>query len=67
MKVVYTDEALENLDRILAFITTNYPTIYQAFEQRLQSIVVRIGEWPDSAQEVSDRPGVRVVPFIRYP
>jgi len=28
MKVVYTDEALENLAGILAYIASHYPTIY---------------------------------------
>jgi toxin ParE1/3/4 len=23
--------------------------------------------WPDSAQEVAERPGVRAVPLLRYP
>jgi toxin ParE1/3/4 len=67
MRVIYTDEALEDLDGILATIAANYPTVYEAFQRRLQSVVNRISEWPDSAQEVAERPGVRVVPLIRYP
>ena len=67
MKVVFTGEALAGLDGILAFIAKNYPAIYDAFQSRLQSVLTRIGEWPESAQEVADRPGVRVVPLIRYP
>ena len=58
MKVIYTDEALSNLDGILIFIASNYPSIYDAFQSRLRSVVVRIGDWPESAQEVADRPGV---------
>jgi hypothetical protein len=27
----------------------------------------RIGDWPESAQEIAERPGVRGVPLIRYP
>jgi toxin ParE1/3/4 len=67
MKVIYTDEALENLDEILAYISANYPTVYDAFQSRVRSVVERIGAWPDSAQEVAERPGVRVMPLIRYP
>jgi len=67
MKVVYTDEALHDLDEILTFITANYPTISAPFETRLSAVVGRIGQWPESAQEVDQRPGVRVVPLIRYP
>jgi toxin ParE1/3/4 len=67
MKVVYTDEALADLDGILAFIASNYPTIYDAFQNRLRSVVARIADWPESAQEVADRPSIRVAPLIRYP
>jgi toxin ParE1/3/4 len=67
MKVVYTDEAREDLDGILAYIAANYPTVYEAFLIRLRSVVARIGMWPDSAQEVAEEPGVRVVPLLRYP
>ena len=67
MKVVFTDDALRDLDRILRFISQNYPAVSRPFDNRLRAIVTRIGTWPDSAQEVADRPGVRSVPFIRYP
>jgi toxin ParE1/3/4 len=67
MKVVYTDDASEDLDGILAFIASNYPTVYDAFLIRLRSVIARIGMWPDSAQEVAERPGVRAVPLLRYP
>ena len=67
MKVVYTDDASEDLDGILAYIASNYPTIYDAFLIRLRSVTARIGMWPDSAQEVAERPGVRAVPLLRYP
>jgi toxin ParE1/3/4 len=67
MKVVYTDDASEDLDRILAYIASNYPAVYDAFLIRLRSVIARIGMWPDSAQEVAERPGVRAVPLLRYP
>jgi plasmid stabilization system protein ParE len=67
MKVVFTDEALMDLEGILAYVATNYPAAYDAFLSRLRSVTIRIGEWPDSAQEVEQRSGVRVVPLIRYP
>jgi len=67
MKVIYTDEALRDLDEILEFMKLNYPTISAAFEQRLRAIERRIGRWPKSAEQVEQRPGVHVVPLIRYP
>jgi toxin ParE1/3/4 len=67
MKVAYTDDASEDLDGILAYIASNYPAVYDAFLIRLRSVIARIGTWPDSAQEVAERPGVRAVPLLRYP
>jgi len=67
MKVIYTDEALDNLDEILAYIAANYGAIQVSFEKRLHIVITRIGAWPKSAQEVAGRPGVRVVPLVRYP
>jgi toxin ParE1/3/4 len=67
MKVIYTDEALRDLEEILAFIELNYPTILLAFEKRLRAMEQHIGRWPKGARQVEQRPGVRVVPFVRYP
>jgi plasmid stabilization system protein ParE len=67
MKVVYTDGASEDLDGILAYIASNYPAVYEPFLIRLRSVTARIGMWPESAQEVAEEPGVRVVPLLRYP
>jgi plasmid stabilization system protein ParE len=67
MKVVYTTEALADLDGILSYIANNYPAISEAFENRFLAVVARIARWPESAQEVDERPGVRVVPLVRYP
>jgi plasmid stabilization system protein ParE len=44
VKVVYTEEALRNLDDISHYIRQNYPTISEAFRLRLQFVVVRIAK-----------------------
>jgi toxin ParE1/3/4 len=67
MRIVFTDEALRDLDEILDFIAAHYPTIASPFQQRLRTVLQRVGKWPKSAEEVEQRPGVRVVPLIRYP
>jgi hypothetical protein len=63
MKVVYTGEALDNLDGILAYIASNYPTISRRLKSGSAGMITRIGAWPESAVEVAERPGVRVVPL----
>ena len=36
MKVVFTDDALRDLDGILRHISMNYPGVYAPFETRLE-------------------------------
>ncbi len=67
MRIVYTDEALRDLDEALTYIGRNYPTALEGFRQRLRTIEQRIAKWPKSAEAVVQRPVVRAVPFIRYP
>jgi plasmid stabilization system protein ParE len=43
MKVVYTAEALRNLNGILGFIAERCPTVTASFENRLRAAVMRIG------------------------
>jgi plasmid stabilization system protein ParE len=67
VKVIFTDEALRDLDKILEFIEENYPAILAAFERRVRATAQRVGRWPKSAQEVEQRPGIRAVPLTPYP
>jgi toxin ParE1/3/4 len=67
MNVVYTDEALHDLDDILSYIAAHFPTAYQGCELQLENVKRRIGQWPQSARQVAGRPGVRIVPLLRYP
>lgn len=67
MRLRFTETASNDLDIIVAFITTNYPGIVTAFEQRLRQSLARIERWPAGAQRAASRTDVRVVPLIRYP
>ena len=67
MRVVYTDDARDNLADILRYTSTHYPTALAGFQTRLRLIERRISRYPESTEEVVGRPGVRVVPFVRYP
>lgn len=67
MKVVFTPGARVDLDDILAFITTNYPGVVDAFERRLNLTMRRIAMWPESAATVANRKAVHQVPLVRYP
>jgi toxin ParE1/3/4 len=67
MKVVYTDEALGDLDAIAIWLAEHYPTVAPAVGRRIESVVAHIARWPESARRCAGRPGVRVVPLGRYP
>ncbi|HEU5020105.1 MAG TPA: type II toxin-antitoxin system RelE/ParE family toxin [Pseudolabrys sp.] len=66
-RVEFTDVVERELEQILQHISQKYPSAYSSFETRLRTILTRIATWPESAQEVIERPGIRRVPFIRYP
>ena len=67
MKVVWTEAALADLDNILAYTAENYLSLVAPVERRIRAVIARIGRWPASARAVEQRPGVHVVPLIRYP
>ena len=67
MKVVWTDEALRDLDEIAEYVATHYPKVAPAIEDRIRAVVGRISRWPQSARRSAQRPDVRVVPLGRYP
>jgi plasmid stabilization system protein ParE len=48
-------------------LPANYPHAAATVERRLRLLIERIAQWPESAQQVVERPGVRVVPLVRYP
>ena len=67
MRVVLTAEALRDLDSILTYTAAQHPTALPALQRRLQASLRRIGAWPESAPLVAARPGLRMVPIVRYP
>jgi toxin ParE1/3/4 len=67
MKIVYTEEALKDLDAIADWLIVHYPTVAPAVERRIRSIVAHIARWPESSRRSAKRPDVRVVSLGRYP
>jgi plasmid stabilization system protein ParE len=67
MKVAFTDAARADLDQLLAYTRRHYPSVVPALEQRIRDVIARVARWPKSARGVQGRPGVRVVPLLRYP
>ena len=67
MKVRYSKLALGELDVILAGIAKDNFAAAVRFDGRVERVVERIGQFPEGAQEVAERSGVRRVPLVRYP
>ena len=67
MNVVWTTEALRDLNDIAEYLARHYPQVAPATEARIRAVVARIGRWPRSARQSAGRPGVRVIPLGPYP
>ncbi len=67
MKAVYSAAALSDLDEILGHTREHFPGQSRALEQRLLSVIARVEARPQSARMVMGRPGIRIVPLLRYP
>ena len=67
MKVVFSRIALAELDGILDHIATASPGGAIRVEERVREVIDRISRYPQGAQEVAERPGVRRVSLVRYP
>jgi toxin ParE1/3/4 len=67
MKVVYTEEALKDLDAVADWLIVHYPAVAPAVARRIRSAVAHIARWPESSRRSAKRSGVRVTSLGRYP
>ena len=68
MKVEFTKRAVNDLREIAAHSHQQFgQRVTAALEQRIRDITIQIGNAPDSAPRVEQRPGMRVLPLLRYP
>ncbi len=67
MRVVFSRQALAELDDILGFITPNNPDGSARVHAQIRRAIERIGQYPEGAQQVAGREAVRRVPLVRYP
>jgi plasmid stabilization system protein ParE len=59
MKIIFTETALSDLDEIFEYLASNYPTLVGPVEQRINSVLARLQDWPKSARKsisASNRP-----------
>ena len=50
MKVVYTEDALGDLDAIADWLIVHYPSVAPVVERRIRSAVANIARWPESSR-----------------
>lgn len=67
MKLVYTDDALQDLDEIFSFLADQYPSIIDPVETRIREVMSQIADWPESKPRLDDRSDVRVAFLGKYP
>jgi toxin ParE1/3/4 len=67
MRVVYTAEALADLDGILGFIAEHYPGIVNAFERRLRVAGPAHRRMAAECARGRRTPGRPCVPLLPYP
>jgi len=67
MKLVLSRLALAELDAILAYIAERSPLGAEHVEARVRRAFAHIARYPEAAEQVAQRPGVRRLPLSRYP
>jgi plasmid stabilization system protein ParE len=68
MKIEYSKRAVADLRKFAADSYEMFgDLVVESLEMRIRAVVERIARDPLSAPEVGQRPGLHVVPLIRYP
>jgi plasmid stabilization system protein ParE len=68
MKVEYSRRAVADLRKISADSHRTFgDRVAEALESRIRAVVDHISREPHSSPQVEQRPGLHVVPLIRYP
>jgi toxin ParE1/3/4 len=67
MRVEYTKRATDHLRKVSKKSRAFGYSVAAAVEARIREIIARISERPEAAAQIIERPGMYVVPLIRYP
>jgi toxin ParE1/3/4 len=68
MKVEFSNRAVADLRKISSQSRKEFgASVAAALELRVRHVVKQIGQAPESAPRVEQRPGMRVLPLVRYP
>ena len=67
MKIEYGRQAITDLRKIAADRRAFGERVAPELEQRIRTVIANIAQHPKAATPVLERPGMRVVPLVRYP
>jgi plasmid stabilization system protein ParE len=67
MRVEYSKRAVSDLRKIAADSRTYGDAVTAAVAARIRDIVAYIADHPEAAPPIAGRPGMRVMPLMRYP
>jgi hypothetical protein len=67
MKVEFSKRAVADLRKVSADSRVFGEAVVTAVERRIHQIISHIAARPDFAARVIERPGMHVIPLIRYP
>jgi plasmid stabilization system protein ParE len=67
MKVEFTNLATADLRKLAVDSLQFGEAVAIAVDARIREIVAHIAQYPAAAQRVAERPGIHVVPLVRYP
>ena len=67
MKIEYSKSALQDLRNVAADAASYGAEVTEAVDERLRYLINHIRREPDGAPRIEERPGVRVIPLIKYP
>jgi toxin ParE1/3/4 len=67
MRIEYSKRAIADLRQIATYYArSGEPAVAESIATRIQEVVARLVELPLTGSAVAQRPGVRVVPLLRY-
>jgi plasmid stabilization system protein ParE len=67
MKIEYSNRAIADLRKLAVDSLRFGDAVSLAVEARVHRIIAHIAEYPEAAEGTAERPGVHIVPLVRYP
>lgn len=67
MKVEYSNRATADLRKVSSDSRPYGEAVNAAVEARIRQVILQITEHPEGAPKVEERPGVHVIPLVRFP